>query len=136
MKYLLKRKWKYKLFQDEMFYIPGINEIFTHDFYKKYFSYTAGLNQLIIKEGYCSDGPTWFADLKKAMRGSFCHDALTQLAQRYDLGYYDRDDLKVLGDEYFKQCLLEDGMHPWLAKRGHWLVSKGAGYKSLVKEAP
>ena len=62
---------------------------------------------LIIKSGYCWDGPSGPAiDTKNFMRGSLVHDALYQLMREELIGQECREE----ADKELRKICLEDGM--------------------------
>ncbi|MDA3812233.1 MAG: hypothetical protein PF518_18090 [Spirochaetaceae bacterium] len=91
--------------------------------------------ELIIKEGYCWDGPTDPApDTKNFMQGSLVHDALYQLMRE---GYLDRAE-RDKADRILRDICIEDGMFKLFADFVYKVVKKfGAKYvKSEIISAP
>ncbi|KKK56498.1 hypothetical protein LCGC14_3063940, partial [marine sediment metagenome] len=83
--------------------------------------------ELIIKAGYCWDGPSGPAiDTRNFMRGSLIHDALYQLMRMELLDQSMRD----AADRTLWRICREDGMWAirawWIYKSVHWFAASAA----------
>lgn len=94
---------------------------------------------LIIKSGYCWDGPSGPAiDTKNFMRGSLVHDALYQLMREGLL----EQKWRVQADKELKMICIEDGMSKiraaWVYQAVQTFAKRCAdvGHKRKIKIAP
>lgn len=96
-----------------------------------HFIFLSPTGQLVIKEGYAWDGPSWPAiDTKNFMRGSLEHDALYQLMREGLL----TPEHRIIADKRLRAVCLEDGMS---SARAWWVyngVRLGGGGGILPRE--
>lgn len=106
-----KAGYKYQLYKEYIIFVPWLDG---YQVNKKFFLIDDGT--IIIKEGYCWDGPSGPTfDSKSTMRASLVHDVLCQ-CMAYDLLpkiiWRDSNDLLY-------KMMVEDGAWKWRAKM--WL---------------
>jgi len=129
-KYQLQETYSHKIKDliGDVFYPYQVNDYIEFDYN------SSDCLEIIIKKGYCWDGPSGpTIDTKNFMRGSLVHDALYQLMREKVINKRHRK----YADELLRKICLEDGMCWFRAWYVYWsvrLFAKSAASPKNIKK--